>query len=62
MKFVALIPARVGSKGILEKNIRSLNGIPLIVHTIREALSVLGNENVFVSTDSSDIAEIAQSA
>jgi CMP-N,N'-diacetyllegionaminic acid synthase len=62
MKFVALIPARAGSKGIPEKNIRLLDGVPLIVHTIREAVTAIGKERVFVTTDSPDIAEVAKNA
>lgn len=62
MKFVALIPARAGSKGIPGKNIRLLDGIPLIVHTIREAVTAIGKKKVFVTTDSPDIAEVAKSA
>jgi CMP-N-acetylneuraminic acid synthetase len=59
MKFIALIPARGGSKGIPDKNIRLLRGVPLINHTITAAISSLGAVNVFVSTDSPDIASIA---
>ena len=37
---MALIPARGGSKGIKNKNVKKLNGIPLIGHTIKQALDV----------------------
>lgn len=44
------------------KNIRDLGGIPLIAHTIRAALAVAGNpEEVVVSTDSEEIADVARS-
>lgn len=55
-----LIPARGGSKGVPGKNIRLLGGIPLIAHTIRQALAVIPNEEVVVSTDSEDIARVAR--
>lgn len=58
-----LIPARGGSKGVPGKNIRPLGGVPLIEHTIRQALAVADNpEQVVVSTDSQEIAEIARRA
>lgn len=57
-----LIPARGGSKGVPGKNIRNLGGIPLIAHTIRAALAVADNpEEVVVSTDSEEIADVARS-
>lgn len=60
MKYLYLIPARGGSKGIPGKNIKPLGGIPLIGHTIRGALAVCSDpEDVIVSTDSEEIAAIA---
>ena len=44
------------------KNIRMLNGKPLIVHSIEQAIAHPGIDRVFVSTDSKEIAEIAKSA
>lgn len=38
IEVLAIIPARGGSKGVPRKNLRDLNGIPLIVYTIRAAL------------------------
>ena len=35
--FLAIIPARGGSKGIKKKNITFVGGMPLITHTLREA-------------------------
>ncbi len=58
MKDIALILARGGSKGIPNKNIRILNGLPLIAYSIIEAQKVVG-EHVYVSTDSKDIGEVA---
>lgn len=62
MKYLYLIPARGGSKGIPGKNIKPLGGLPLIVHTIKAALAIADAEDVIVSTDSEEIAEIAEKA
>ncbi len=59
-KYPALICARGGSKGVPGKNIRELAGIPLIGHAILKALEVEKVSEVFVSTDSDEIAEIAK--
>ncbi|WP_415238423.1 cytidylyltransferase domain-containing protein [Seleniivibrio woodruffii] len=53
------ICARGGSKGVLNKNIRELNGKPLIAHTIEQALETKLFDHVVVSTDSDEIAEAA---
>lgn len=56
-----LIPARGGSKGVPGKNIRLLGDIPLIAHSIKAALEVAENpEDVVVTTDSPEIAAIAE--
>ena len=54
-----LIAARSGSKSIANKNIKLLDGIPLINYKIKTALSVAKKENVWVSTDSEEYADIA---
>ena len=54
----ALIPARGGSKRIPNKNIVDLNGKPLISYTIATSLSVV--DEVFVSTDSPEIENVAK--
>lgn len=59
-KTVAIIPARGGSKGIPDKNIRDFAGKPLIAWTIELALAARGVSRVIVSTDSERIAEIAR--
>lgn len=58
--FWAVIPARSGSKGLTNKNIRILNGIPLIGHTINFAKK-LKPKKIFVSTDSEEYSLIAKS-
>jgi len=55
MKELVLIPARGGSKGIPGKNIKYLNGKPLIYYTLDAARSVASPENICISTDSDDI-------
>lgn len=62
MKTVALIPARGGSKGIPNKNIKSLLGRPLIVWSIEQALQSSMIDEVYVSTDSNEIARISKAA
>lgn len=57
---VAVIPARGGSQGIPDKNIRLFEGKPLIAWTIECALAAKSVKRVIVSTDSERIAEIAR--
>lgn len=56
---LAVIPARGGSKGVPGKNIKELAGKPLIGYTIEAAIASNIFEKVIVSTDSTEIAEIA---
>jgi len=56
----ALIPARSGSKGVLDKNIRDLAGRPLLAWSVRAGLLARSVTRVIVSTDSEDYAEIAR--
>jgi len=58
-KFLALIPARSGSKRLKDKNILLLRGKPLIAYTIESAIKSGVFDKIIVSTDSSKIAEIA---
>jgi len=59
MKYIALICARGGSKGLPGKNIKQLNGIPLIGWSIKIAKQIDRISRVIVSTDSEEIAKIA---
>lgn len=59
---VALIPARGGSKGLPDKNIRPFCGEPLIVWSIRAAEESRVVDRILVSTDDPAIAEIAAKA
>ena len=58
--FVALIPARGGSKGIKRKNIKEFCGLPLIAWTIKSALNSKKIDRVIVSTEDEEIAQIAK--
>ncbi len=60
MKNIAIIPARSGSKGVKDKNIRNLCGKPLMAYTIEAAIASGEFEEVMVSTDSERYAEIAR--
>lgn len=59
---LAIIPARGGSKGLPGKNIRPLKGKPLIAYSIEAAYASGCVDEVAVSTDSSEIAEVAKAA
>ncbi|MGL4209655.1 MAG: cytidylyltransferase domain-containing protein [Candidatus Adiutrix sp.] len=60
MKFLGLIPARGGSKGVLRKNIKPICGHPLIAWTIAAALKAQHLDKVLVSTEDSEIAAISR--
>ena len=59
MNIYSIIPARSGSKGIPNKNIKLLNGQPLIDYTIKYSLNSSLIKKTIVSTDSEEIAQIA---
>lgn len=59
-KILGLIPARGGSKGIPRKNLKQLNGAPLICHSISSGLKSSLLHTVAVSTDSEEIARISR--
>ncbi|MCI4411715.1 MAG: acylneuraminate cytidylyltransferase family protein [Thiotrichales bacterium] len=54
------ICARGGSKGVKNKNIRPINGKPLIGYTIEQALESCLFDHVVISTDSDDIAKVSE--
>ncbi len=60
MKILAVIPARAGSKGIPNKNIRLVNQRPLICYAIENALSSGCITDVVVTTDSPEVRSIAE--
>ena len=60
MNILCIIPARSGSKGIPDKNIRSFHGKPLLAWTIIQALKCKYKMKIIVSTDSEKYAKIAK--
>jgi CMP-N,N'-diacetyllegionaminic acid synthase len=61
MRTVVMIPARIGSKRLPKKNIALFLGRPMISYSIQASLSANLVDEVYVSTESSEIAEIASS-
>jgi len=59
-KIIAIIPARGGSKSIPKKNIVDVGGFPLIAYSIAAAKMSKHISRVIVSTDSKEIAEVAE--
>jgi len=60
-EILGVIPARGGSKGIPHKNIRDMQGKPLIAHTIEKAKQSRYIDRLIVSTDDPKIADVARS-
>lgn len=60
MSNVAIIPARGGSKRIPRKNLLPFDGVPMIVRSIRTALESGLFDQVVVSTDDAEIADVAR--
>ena len=56
----AVIPARSGSKGVVDKNIKLLGGHPLIAYSIAAAKLASGIDRIIVSTDSIEYASVAR--
>ncbi|MRH41220.1 acylneuraminate cytidylyltransferase family protein [Aquibacillus halophilus] len=57
---IAIIPARGGSKGLPRKNVKLLNGKPLIYYTIMAARESKYIDRIILSTDDKEIAEIGK--
>ncbi|MDU9020885.1 pseudaminic acid cytidylyltransferase [Pseudomonas corrugata] len=60
MNAIAIIPARGGSERIPRKNLKLFDGVPMIVRSIRTALESGVFDEVVVSTDDENIAELAR--
>lgn len=60
MKITAIIPARGGSKGIPQKNIKLLNNKPLIAYSIEQAMNSKYINEIIVTTDDENIAKVAK--
>ena len=61
MRVLGLIPARGGSKGIPRKNIRKLNGKPLLIYTAEAALASKLLDRVVLSTEDEEVAAVGRS-
>ncbi|OON98155.1 MAG: CMP-N-acetlyneuraminic acid synthetase [Epulopiscium sp. Nele67-Bin005] len=59
-KILAIIPARSGSKGLKDKNIKLLNKKPMLTYSIESALQSNVIDEIYVSTDSVEYADIAR--
>lgn len=60
MKVLVVIPARGGSKGIPHKNIKPLNGKPLICYSIDVARQFTDDKNICVTTDDDEIIKVVE--
>ena len=60
MRYLVVIPARGGSKGIPRKNIKPFDGKPLIYYTIDTARAVCDDEDICVSTDDAEIISVVE--
>jgi len=58
-QIVGIIPARGGSKGIPRKNIKFINGMPLIKYSIKAAQESRKLDSFYISTEDQEIKEIA---
>ena len=60
-RIFAFIFARGGSKGLINKNILPIGGVPLVGRSINIAKEIENIEKIFLSTDSNEIADIGSS-
>lgn len=60
MRYLVVIPARGGSKGVPRKNIKPFDGKPLIYYTIDTARAIVPDEDICVSTDDSEIISVVE--
>ena len=61
MKIVGLVPARKNSQGLLNKNIKLLNGKPLISYSIESAIKCKYIDEVYINSDSKEYIDIGTS-
>jgi CMP-N,N'-diacetyllegionaminic acid synthase len=60
MKRICTVCARAGSKGVRGKNLRALNGLPLLAHSLRQAVASGLFDTIAVSSDSPEMLAIAK--
>lgn len=61
MKVICMIPARLGSQRLKQKNLRTLNGVPLFALAVRKALSAGVFDEVWANTESDELGRLALS-
>jgi CMP-N-acetylneuraminic acid synthetase len=61
MKIIAMIPARLGSQRLKQKNLQTLNGVTLIAHAIRKAVKSAVFDEIWVNSEDDVFGEIAKS-
>lgn len=59
-KVLAIVPARAGSKRVINKNFRNIAGLPLIAWTLKDLKSSKYIDHIYVSTDSTEIQRISK--
>lgn len=59
MKVIAIIPARIGSQRLKFKNLRTIKAMPLILHAIKKCKLSNSFDEIWVSSDSDEISQIA---
>ena len=60
MKIVAMIPARLGSKRVIKKNLRLLNGKPLISYITESAINSNAFDEIYINSESEIIDSIVE--
>lgn len=60
MKIIAMIPARLGSQRLKQKNLQEIEGAPIIAHAIRKCIKSDVFDEVWVNSESEEIGRIAQ--
>ena len=60
MNYIAMIPARLGSQRLKQKNLREIEGIPLIVHAIRKCKAAQVFSEIWVNTEADEIGMFAE--
>ena len=60
MKIIGMIPARLGSKRIKKKNLRLIDGLPLIQYIINAAKASSLLDEVYINSESTQFADIAE--
>lgn len=61
-RILAVVPARGGSKGLIRKNLRVLDGLPLVAHVGRVLQALPEVDRRVVSTDDDEIAKVAETS